>query len=450
MLMRLGEAAAGRYNNPMASIPPARSLVHPRDQIMRTMQRIYRYRMTTTSGGNLSVRTDEGGVWITPARVDKGSLRREDIVCQRPDGAVEGPHRPSSELPFHLAIYGVRPDIGAIVHAHPVALVAFSICRRTPDTRLFHQAAEVCGPSGFAPYALPGSDELGHNIAAAFAAGSHCVILENHGVVVGGRDLQQAFERFETLEFTAKTIIKAGMLGPVRYLTPLELQLAIRAAPPWETLSPPPACVAEQELRKQLVDFVRRGYQQRLMISTEGSFSARLDNERMLITGSRIDRHQIDVDDIVLIEGDRAEQGRMPSRAARMHQAIYKRHPQVQAIVNAYPVNATAFAVSDTPLDTRTIPESYVFLRDVERIAFGRQFADPTGLAERNWPSRPATLLANDGVMVAGTSILDAFDRLEVLESTAEAIINARPLGPVQPMSDAVIRDLVRAFKLPE
>jgi L-fuculose-phosphate aldolase len=239
------------------------------------------------------------------------------------------------------------------------------------------------------------------------------------------------------------------MLGTVRYLTPLELQLAVRAVPPWEPLASPPALDLEQELRKQLCDFVRRGYQQRLMISTEGSFSARLGGDRMLITASRVDRHQIDLEDIVLIDGDRAEPGKVPSRAARMHQAIYRRHPEIAAIVNAYPVNATAFAVSETPLDTRTIPESYVFLRDVERIAFGRQFADPAALAERDWFGRPATLLANDGVMVAGTSILDAFDRLEVLESTAEAIINARPLGPVQPMSDGVINDLKRAFKLP-
>ena len=55
-------------------------LVHPRDAIMRTMERVYRYRMTTTSGGNLSVREEDGDVWITPARVDKGDLRREDIV----------------------------------------------------------------------------------------------------------------------------------------------------------------------------------------------------------------------------------------------------------------------------------------------------------------------------------------------------------------------------------
>ena len=109
-----------------------RDLVHPRDAIMQTMDRIYRYRMTTTSGGNLSIRDDNGDVWISPARIDKGSLTRNDIVCVRSDGTVDGPHRPSSEYPFHRAIYDARPDITAIVHAHPVALVAFSICRQVP------------------------------------------------------------------------------------------------------------------------------------------------------------------------------------------------------------------------------------------------------------------------------------------------------------------------------
>ena len=67
---------------------PTRPLTHPRDEIVRAMERIYRYRMTTTSGGNLSIRDESGDVWITPARVDKGSLRREDVVRVRSDGGA--------------------------------------------------------------------------------------------------------------------------------------------------------------------------------------------------------------------------------------------------------------------------------------------------------------------------------------------------------------------------
>jgi len=163
----------------------AASFVHPRDEILQAIQRIYRYRMTTTSGGNLSIREENGDIWITPARLDKGSLRRDDIVCVHADGTMAGANRPSSELPFHQEIYRTRDDIRGIVHAHPVALVAFSLVHRVPDTRLFHQARLVCGEAGFAPYELPGSLALGRNVAALFRQGFDCVLLENHGAVTG-------------------------------------------------------------------------------------------------------------------------------------------------------------------------------------------------------------------------------------------------------------------------
>ena len=422
------------------------NLIHPRDEIMQTMERIYRYRMTTTSGGNLSIRDDDGRIWITPARVDKGGLRREDIVCVSPDGAVEGAHKPSSEFPFHQAIYAARPELRAIVHAHPVALVAFSICRRVPDTRLLHQARSVCGEVGLAPYALPGSATLGGNIAKVFAAGFSCVVLENHGVVVAGENLSAAFQRFETLEFTAKTIIKAEMLGDVRYLSDAQIALPRQSVKPLPTFQRGPVTSAEKELRKQLCDFVRRGYQQRLLISTEGSFSARLDDESFLITPYRVDRNTVALDDIVLVRGGASEEGRTPSRAGRAHAAIYARHPGVRAIVNAYTVNATAFSVTGAALDSRTIPESYIFLSEVGRVPYGVQFGEAEKLAGHVSPEQPIALLENDGVLVCGTNILDAFDRLEVLESTAEAIINARHLGQITPMSDAVIAELTAAF----
>jgi L-fuculose-phosphate aldolase len=420
-------------------------LVHPRDAIMRTMERIYRYRMTTTSGGNLSIRDDDGSIWITPARLDKGNLRRDDIVCIRADGSCDGPHRPSSEFPFHKAIYDTRPDLRGIVHAHPVALVAFSVCHRVPDTRLLYQARHICGRAGFAPYALPGSAALGRNIAATFAQGFHAVVLENHGVVTAGPSLQNAFERFETLEFTAKTVIKASMLGPVRYLTDDE---AVHPRPP--TLaragSAPVATSAEKELRRQLAEFVRRSYQQRLMISSQGAFSVRLDAESFLITPHRVDRSTLDVADVVVVRRGVAAGQRMPSSSARGHQAIYERHASIHAIVNAYPVNATAFSVSAAPFDSRTIPESYLFLRDVRRVPFGLRYRDPAALAELTSPRDPILILDNDGVQVCGTNILDAFDRLEVLESTAEAMINSRPIGSMTPMSQQAIDELVAAF----
>ena len=158
--------------------------------------------MTTTSGGNLSIRDRNGDVWITPARLDKGALRREDIVRVRADGSIDGGGpgnpRPSSELPLHQEIRRRRPELIGIVHAHPVALVAFSLVHRVPETRLFHQSRHICGEGGFAPYELPGSAALGRSVGAAFEQGYNCVILENHGVVTAGLTFQEAFRRFET------------------------------------------------------------------------------------------------------------------------------------------------------------------------------------------------------------------------------------------------------------
>lgn len=424
----------------------SRHLIHPRDEILQTINRIYHYRMTTTSGGNLSIRDDNGDIWITPARIDKGGLRREDIVCVHPDGTTEGIHKPSSEFPFHRAIYAARPDVKGIVHAHPVALVAFSINGQCPNTRLFHQARQVCGEVGFAPYAVPGSELLGKHIADAFAKGYHCVILENHGVVASGSSLAQAFQRFETLEFTAKTIIKASQLGPVRYLTDEQIQLPRREIISLPHFQHVTHTSAEKELRRQLCEFVHRGYQQRLLISTEGSFSARLDERSFLITPYQVDRHAITVEDFVLVRDGAAEEGKTASRASRNHQAIYQRNPRVGAIVNAYTVNATAFCVTAEPFNSRTIPESYLFIRDVPRVPYGVQFHDSQALAAKISDDHPILLQENDGVLVTGANVLDAFDRLEVLESTAEALINSRPLGPVVPMPDEVIEELKQAF----
>lgn len=424
------------------------SLLHPRDQIVAIMARIYGHDMTTTSGGNISVRDENGEMWITPARVDKGSLAPQDIVCVSPDGKVKGNHPPSSEFPFHLSVYRARPDIGAVVHAHPGALVSFSICGQAPNTRIFPESWNVCGKVGFAPYALPGSQKLGENIAAEFASAEQpsCVVLQNHGVVVGAADLDQAFKRFETLEFTAETLLNAGSLGKIRYLTDEQLALSHqpRALPP-ETEAQP-ATSREKELRKAICDFVHRAYAHRLMTSTKGSFSARIDAGTFLFTPYNVDRRELSIGDLVVVRNGRRAAGQTPSRAYAIHSAIYEAHPEINAVVNALPVHASAFCASEARLDTRTIPESYLFLKDVRTIPFDLQYNGTGEIAQYVGPKHPVALLENNGVLVAGLTVLDAFDRLEVLEATAAAILRSQSLGPVQAMSGEVIRELMEAF----
>lgn len=424
------------------------SWLHPRDELVATMQRIYRYKMTTTSGGNLSILDPSGDIWITPSRVDKGSLQPADIVCVHPDGSRDGLHPPSSEFPFHQEIYRRRPDIKAIVHAHPGALVAFSICRLLPDTRVQSHAHAVCGKIALAPYACPGTAELGAKIADTFAAGADCVLLENHGVVIGGRDLHDAFQRFETFEFVAQTIIKARQLGDLKVLAPE--QLAIDTMPAFGLLAPAPVSIREKELRTDLCRFLHRAYQQRLLISTAGAFSARLGADQFLITPRRRDRLEVRPSGIVRATRTACENGKRPSRAALLHALIYERHPDVGAIINAQPAHASAFCMTDAALSTHTIPESYVVLNNVERLPFQRIVEDADRIAAAvSVGRRPVVLIENEGALVVGRTILEAFDRLEVLEATTEALLLCRPLGPVVTMPPSAIDELKRAFNVP-
>ena len=120
-------------------------MMHPAEQINVIIGRIYRSGMTTTSGGNISIKDENGDIWVTPSAIDKGTLTPKDIVCVKKDGTIVGPHKPSSEYPFHKAIYDTRPEISAVIHAHPPGLVAFSIARQIPNTNIIPQAKNICG-----------------------------------------------------------------------------------------------------------------------------------------------------------------------------------------------------------------------------------------------------------------------------------------------------------------
>ena len=418
----------------------------PGEQIALLMKRIYERGMTTTSGGNLSIRDEEGCIWISPAGVDKGTLRTADVVCVRPDGTVLGPHKPSSEYPFHKAIYEARPDLRAILHAHPAALVAFSIVRVIPDTRIIPQAKDVCGTVGYAPYAMPGSKQLGEKIALRFKEGFDCVLLENHGVVCGGGSMLEAYHRFETLDFCARLHVQASQLGKVHLLDDKQLALLHQNKNYLPEFTPRFHTTREKELRRTMRDLIHRAYDRQIMTSTEGTLSARLDDNTFLITPYGMDRRYIDIADIVVVQDGRREVGKLPSRSVIVHKTIYDQHPQINAIVTAQPPNVMAFGVTDRRFDVRTIPESYIVLQDVPKIPFGVQYTDEAWLAGMLSKTCPVLLLDNDAILATGSSAIQAYDRLEVAEFTASSIIEALPLGTLAGMNDQQVEELRKHF----
>ena len=427
------------------------NLMPPADQLVMMMERIYGYGMTTTSGGNLSILDENGDIWITPGGVDKGSLTRDDMVCVKSDGSVVGKHKPSSEFPFHKKLYETRNDIRAVLHAHPPALVAFSAVRKTPNTDIIPNVNEVCGPIGLAKYGLPGSDNLGEKIALEFAKNpqTHTVILENHGVVIGHSDLFTAFKAFETIEYCARIHINANIIGKEKSLSPENLQLAAdKLNPVMDEFIQTIHSTEEKEARVKMAQLIRRAYKQRLFISTQGTFSQRIDGDTFIITPHNVDRMYLEPEDIVTIKGSMKESGKIPSRSVLLHKLIYEKHPEINSLIIAHPHNVMAFALTDAEFDSRTIPESYIMLRDVPKVPFGSTFISFEKLADTISMVSPVVLVENDCVLVAGTSLINAFDRLEVTEYTAKSIISSVHIGEIVKISKKQVDEINEAFKL--
>jgi L-fuculose-phosphate aldolase len=422
-------------------------LMHPRDQITLIISRIYKRGMTTTSGGNISVIDDNGDIWVTPSAIDKGSLRPSDIMCVKRDGNIVGRHKPSSEFPFHKAIYEMRPDIHAIIHAHPPALVSFSIVHEIPDTNIISQAKYICGPIGYATYELPGSNVLGERIAAEFKKGYKAIIMENHGTVLGGADLPDAFQRFETLEFCARTILYGKTIGTPHYLTneqidDFEAQLP-GLLPEMKSVNYPSD---EREKRTEICKIIHRACDQGLMISTYGTVSMRWRDNDFLITPTNIPRWDMQIGDIVQIKNGMREHGKVPSRATWLHQEIYRRNPGINSIILTQSPYLMAFGVTQSLMDVRTIPESWIFLQDIPALPFGVHFMGRKDIPELISSNIPAILIQNDSVLITGDKLLQTFDRLEVAEFSAKSLVLAKPIGALVPINEQQVEELRRVF----
>ncbi|MCL1795319.1 MAG: class II aldolase/adducin family protein [Clostridia bacterium] len=422
-------------------------LLHPADQLAMIMQRIYAYGLTTTSGGNLSIRDENGDIWITPSGVDKGALTRADIIRIQRDGEVVGIHRPSVESPFHLEIYRIRPDIKAIIHAHPPALVAFSLARQVPPMRLTPDIRLVCGEVTMAAYDVPGSAALGEKIAKRFSEGSQTVMMENHGCVCGAEDLFRAFMAFETLDFAARLAIYANKLGASRVLTDEQIaQSSAKTHPKLDAFIPSFYSSEERAARREMCELIHRAYDQRLFTSTQGTFSQRLSDGSFLITPYNQDRKYLEPADIVRVLGGMCEAGKEPSRSVLLHRAIYNAHPGVGSVIIAHSAAVMAFAVTETMFESRLIPESYILLRDVKKLPYSAGAQESRETVDALSSRTPVVLVDNQCAIVVGDSLLNAFDRLEVLEYSARAIIDALDIGPVIMISDEEVRGIEEVF----
>ncbi len=300
-----------------------------------------------------------------------------------------------------------------------------------------------------AKYGLPGSTGLGEKIAVEFKKGCNSVILENHGIVVGADNLFNAFKSFETLDFCARLEIHARSIGTPVALNDTELSLSKnKQNADMEEFVPVSYSSMEREARRVMCDLIHRAYDQKLFTSTEGTFSRRLENGSFLITPYEKDRKYLEPEDLVRIENGRREVGKIPSRSVRLHQQIYEKHPHINSVIIAHAPNIMAFAVTEEDFDSRTIPESYILLRNIPKMPHGSVYMETEKVADQFVPSTPIVLIRNDCIIATGDSLINAFDRLEVAEYSAKAVISSRKLGDVVTIDDEKITSLKEAFHL--
>ncbi|MFA6294053.1 MAG: class II aldolase/adducin family protein [Victivallales bacterium] len=183
-----------------------------REEVAYFMRRLYEQGLTTTSGGNLSVRFSDDEILVTPSASDKGRMKGSEIGIMSPCGKILSKFKPSIESSMHLKIYEARPDVKAIVHAHPVVASTFAATDARINCRLLAESYAILGRPAYAPYRLMGTGKLAEIVAEA-AKSANCIIMENHGALTVGKSLLEAFDRLEVLETCAKmTLISEGFL----------------------------------------------------------------------------------------------------------------------------------------------------------------------------------------------------------------------------------------------
>lgn len=188
-------------------------------QICDVMRMMYQVEMVVANDGNVSARLPNGNIMITASGVLKGFMTPDQVIeCDAQGNALDG-RTVTTEMKMHVAAYQERPDIRAVVHAHPIYATAFSLAGISLAECTIPEIIVTMGSIPTAPYATPSTYDLPEQLRPFLARGD-AVIMERHGVVCVGSDLFDAFKKMEMVEHTAKITHVARTLGTVKPIAP--------------------------------------------------------------------------------------------------------------------------------------------------------------------------------------------------------------------------------------
>lgn len=196
------------------------SFYNLKKQVYETAMEIYTSKLVTGTWGNVSARSENSQLIITPSGMDYNTLNPEDMLVVNMAGqVVEGEFKPSIETPMHIEIYKHRPDIKAIVHVHSPYATAFAVAHK-PIPVILEETAQVIGhPIQVADYAICGSNELAREVTKCINDNEKAVLLANHGLVAFGKDTEEALKICFIAEKTAMIALHAAQLGGVHSLS---------------------------------------------------------------------------------------------------------------------------------------------------------------------------------------------------------------------------------------
>ena len=195
-----------------------------RDEVILVCRRLYERGLVAGLDGNVSVRQEDGSILVTPSGLSKVDVTPDDLVVVTLDGRVlEGRHAPSSELRMHLRIYQRRPDVHAVVHAHPPAATGFAVAGEAFVAPVLPEVILQLGEVPLVPYATPGSDALA-DAFEPFLASHDGFLMANHGATTVAPTLTTALQRMESLEHGARILLAARALGRVNELSAADVR----------------------------------------------------------------------------------------------------------------------------------------------------------------------------------------------------------------------------------
>lgn len=193
-----------------------------KEAIAEVCHQLYKRRYLVATSGNVSIKLNDH-ILITPTATRKDKVKKEMIVeCDTSGKPLNTKLSPSSEIDMHLQAYQKRPDVKAIIHAHPPYCTACSLASISLTEMVLPELAIYIGPVPTVPYATPGTPELAQAVDP-YLSNHNAFLLMRHGVLVLGKDLEDTFNRLEQLEYIAHVAYLVGSMGSVGPLTKAEL-----------------------------------------------------------------------------------------------------------------------------------------------------------------------------------------------------------------------------------